>query len=120
VLNQAPRHEDVLGSGNIVPRILDLGTRWRRVVSFTPRPLYPQGRIIIKRRIRRARNVARVGEMSPVKKISICVLLDSYSAIMSFYVICEILAYSSFLKNYAYEITTLFVCVCVCVSLSTC
>jgi hypothetical protein len=23
--------------------ILDLGTRWRRVVSFTPRPLYPRG-----------------------------------------------------------------------------
>jgi hypothetical protein len=28
VLNYAPRHEDVLGSGGIVPRILDLGTRW--------------------------------------------------------------------------------------------
>jgi hypothetical protein len=26
------------------PRILDLGTRWRWVVSFTPRPLYPKGR----------------------------------------------------------------------------
>jgi hypothetical protein len=22
----------------------DLGTRWRRVVRFTPRPLYPQGK----------------------------------------------------------------------------
>jgi hypothetical protein len=31
-------------SGGIAPRILDLGTRWRRVVSFTPRPLYPQGK----------------------------------------------------------------------------
>jgi hypothetical protein len=30
------------GSGSIPPRILDLGTRWRWVVSFTPRPLYPQ------------------------------------------------------------------------------
>jgi hypothetical protein len=30
------------GSGGIDLRILDLGTRWRRVVSFTPRPLYPQ------------------------------------------------------------------------------
>jgi hypothetical protein len=29
VLNQAPRHEDVLGSGGIAPRVLDLGTRWR-------------------------------------------------------------------------------------------
>jgi hypothetical protein len=28
----------------IAPRILDLGTRWRWVVSFTSRPLYPQGK----------------------------------------------------------------------------
>jgi hypothetical protein len=32
------------GIGGIVPRILDLGTRWRWVVSFTPRPLYPHGK----------------------------------------------------------------------------
>jgi hypothetical protein len=32
------------GSGGIGPRILDLGTRWRWVVSFTPQPLYPQGK----------------------------------------------------------------------------
>jgi hypothetical protein len=32
------------GSGGIVPLILRLGTRWRWIVSFTPRPLYPQGR----------------------------------------------------------------------------
>jgi hypothetical protein len=32
------------GSGGIAPRILDLGTRWRWMVSFTPRPLYPQGK----------------------------------------------------------------------------
>jgi hypothetical protein len=31
------------GSGGIAPRILDLGTRWRWVVSFTRRPLYPHG-----------------------------------------------------------------------------
>jgi hypothetical protein len=31
-------------SGGIVPHILELGTRWRWVVSFTPRPLYPQGK----------------------------------------------------------------------------
>jgi hypothetical protein len=30
------------GSGGIGPRILNLGTRWKWVVSFTPRPLYPQ------------------------------------------------------------------------------
>jgi hypothetical protein len=42
--SQAPSHEDVLGSGGIAPRILDLGTRWRWVVSFTALPLYPQGK----------------------------------------------------------------------------
>jgi hypothetical protein len=44
VLNQAPRHEGVLESEGIAPRILDLGSRWRWVVSFTPRPLYSQGK----------------------------------------------------------------------------
>jgi hypothetical protein len=42
--NWAPRHEGVLGSGSTALRILDLGTRWRWVVSFTPRPLYPHGK----------------------------------------------------------------------------
>jgi hypothetical protein len=32
------------GSGGIAPRIFNLGTRWRWVVSFTPPPLYPQGK----------------------------------------------------------------------------
>jgi hypothetical protein len=32
------------GSEGIAPRILALSTRLRRVVSFTPRPLYPQGK----------------------------------------------------------------------------
>jgi hypothetical protein len=32
------------GSGGVAPRILNLGTRWRWVVSFTPRPLYTQGK----------------------------------------------------------------------------
>jgi hypothetical protein len=31
-----------LGSGDIAPRILDLGTRMRWVVSFTLQPLFPQ------------------------------------------------------------------------------
>jgi hypothetical protein len=30
------------GSGGIAPRILDLGNRWRLVVNFTPRSLYPR------------------------------------------------------------------------------
>jgi len=42
--NCSPHHEDVWGSGGIVPRIVNLGSRWRWVVSFTPRPLYPRGR----------------------------------------------------------------------------
>jgi len=32
------------GSGGIAPHILDVGTTWRWVVSFTPRPLYTQGK----------------------------------------------------------------------------
>jgi hypothetical protein len=43
-----PKHHAMvtyLGSGGIAPRILNLGIRWRRVVSFIPRPLYPQGKI---------------------------------------------------------------------------
>jgi hypothetical protein len=31
-------------SGGIAPRILDPSARWRWMVSFTPRPLYPQGK----------------------------------------------------------------------------
>jgi hypothetical protein len=42
--NSAPRHESALGSGGIGPRLLDLGNRWRWAVSFTPRPLYCQGK----------------------------------------------------------------------------
>jgi hypothetical protein len=34
------------GSGVIAPRILDLGIRWRCVVSFTLWPLYLQGKSI--------------------------------------------------------------------------
>jgi len=48
VLNQARRHEDVCGSGGIAPRIFKLDTRWLRVLSFTPRPLYPAQRTRIK------------------------------------------------------------------------
>jgi hypothetical protein len=42
--NWAPRHEGVLGSGGLAPCVLELGTRWRWVVSFTPWPLYRQGK----------------------------------------------------------------------------
>jgi hypothetical protein len=32
------------GSRAIAPCILDLGARWRWAISFTPQPLYPQGK----------------------------------------------------------------------------
>jgi hypothetical protein len=44
ITNSALRHEDIWGSGCIDPHFLDLGTSWRWVVSFTPWPLYPQGK----------------------------------------------------------------------------
>jgi hypothetical protein len=44
VLNWAVRHESVWRSGCIGPHFLHLGTSWRWVVSFTPLPLYPQGK----------------------------------------------------------------------------
>jgi len=40
VLNEAPHHEDIRGSGGIAPCIFNLGNGWRLVVSFTPLPLY--------------------------------------------------------------------------------
>jgi hypothetical protein len=42
--NWAPRYEGVLGSGDIISRILDLGIRWKWVVSFTLRPFYFLGK----------------------------------------------------------------------------
>jgi len=44
VLNCVLRHEDVWRCGRIVPGILNFGARWRRVVSFTPLPLYLRGK----------------------------------------------------------------------------
>jgi hypothetical protein len=42
VLNEAPRHEDVCANGGIVARMLNIGNRWRWVVSYMPRLLYPR------------------------------------------------------------------------------
>jgi hypothetical protein len=39
--SEALCHEDVWASECIDPRILDLGSSWRRVVSFTLQTLYP-------------------------------------------------------------------------------
>jgi len=44
VLNQAPCHEDVLGSRGIAPCILILGTRQRWAVSFMSWLLYLWGK----------------------------------------------------------------------------
>jgi hypothetical protein len=41
VLNQPPRHEDVLGSGGIVPRILDFGTNGGEWSALPPRKETP-------------------------------------------------------------------------------
>jgi len=38
------RHEDVFGNEGIAQRILNLITRWRKVIGFTLQPLYPQGK----------------------------------------------------------------------------
>jgi len=43
ILNYIPYYEYVWAGGGIAPRILNLGSR---LVSFTPRPLYPQGKIL--------------------------------------------------------------------------
>jgi hypothetical protein len=40
--NWAPRHEDVLEEWKYSATHSDFDTRWVSVVSFTPRPLYPQ------------------------------------------------------------------------------
>jgi hypothetical protein len=42
--NWALHHEGVWWSRCIDPHFLDLGTSWRWVVIFTPRPLYAQGK----------------------------------------------------------------------------
>jgi hypothetical protein len=51
VFSWAPRHEDVRGSENIAPSILNLDTRWRLVVSFAPQPFYPRGKGPLDRRL---------------------------------------------------------------------
>jgi hypothetical protein len=39
---EALLHEDIWVSGSVGPLSLDLGTSWRLVASFTPRPFYPE------------------------------------------------------------------------------
>ena len=42
VPNEAPRSEDVCGSGGIPAHIPNLDTRWNRMVTFMPWSLYPR------------------------------------------------------------------------------
>jgi hypothetical protein len=44
LFNWAPRHEGVLREWMYSSTHLDIGSRWRWMVSFTSRPLYPQGK----------------------------------------------------------------------------
>jgi hypothetical protein len=44
VLNWAPRRTDLRGSGSIARDIPNLGTRWRWVMSFTPKPFVSEER----------------------------------------------------------------------------
>jgi hypothetical protein len=41
---KAPRYEDILGEWRHNHVFFDLGARWKWMVSFTPRPLYPRER----------------------------------------------------------------------------
>jgi hypothetical protein len=44
VLNQAPHHEDISRNEFTVPCILNLSPRLKKMVSFMPWMLYPQGK----------------------------------------------------------------------------
>jgi hypothetical protein len=41
VLNYTPSYYDVRGNGDIDPLIVNLGTRWKEMIRYTPRLLYP-------------------------------------------------------------------------------
>jgi len=45
LINLTPRQEDIMGSGGVAPRILNLSPTWMWVVSFTYRSLYSRGNI---------------------------------------------------------------------------
>jgi hypothetical protein len=44
VVNYVESREDMSESGGLAPRILNIGTGWRSVISFVILPLYPKGR----------------------------------------------------------------------------
>jgi hypothetical protein len=43
MFNLAPRREDAWKNGGIVTHILNHGTKWRRMISFTIRAALPPG-----------------------------------------------------------------------------
>jgi hypothetical protein len=94
--NQAPRHEDVSGSGCVGPRFL-VGTSWRWVVSFKPQPqpLYPRTKSPRYALCRRLRGLQR-REIQPLRRpnrsLSLCRLQYRGSQIFCY-------RYSSFLTN---------------------
>jgi hypothetical protein len=45
LINWSQRHEDLRGSGGTITRLFNLVSRWRSMVIFTLRPLYPRGKI---------------------------------------------------------------------------
>jgi len=55
-----------MGSGGIDPLALNLGTRWRWMVSFTSQPLYSQGRSGCVRKKKRNTSYAPAGNRTLV------------------------------------------------------
>jgi hypothetical protein len=61
-----------MGEWRYSSNFLDLGTRWRRVVSFTPLPLYPRGKRLrypLDRRLGRPQS--RSGRCGEEKKLAL-------------------------------------------------
>jgi hypothetical protein len=44
LLDEAPDYEDVMGEWRYSSRILNLGSTWRKVISFTPRLFFSRNK----------------------------------------------------------------------------
>jgi len=62
------------GSGGIARMILNLGTRWRCVVNFTPRPMYPRRKPRYPRDRRLDGSQSQSGRGGEEKKSHHCIL----------------------------------------------
>jgi len=59
-----------LGSGGIVPPIIDLSTRWKWMVSFKLRPLHPHGESPWWPYVHKIRSLDRiVSQTNPVQSV---------------------------------------------------